>query len=378
MQKLVIIGANEFQQPLIQRANALGYETHVFAWADGAVAAKDAAFFYPISITEKEEIYKICEEIEPAGVLTAGSDLATVTVSYLAEKMDLKANSMKCVSVATNKYEMRKAFRQAGVPTPLFCEVDDNTDLSELQNLSFPVIVKPTDRSGSRGITKVENATDLQSAIKKAVDNSFEKKAIVEEYIDGDEYSCESISFQGEHTVLAITKKFTTGSPNFIETGHLQPAGLSEALTHEVKQQVVKALDALYVEYGASHAEFKITSSGQVRIIEIGARMGGDCIGSHLVELSTGYDYLKMIIDVAVGNKPEINNQIHQKYAAIRFIFNQEDLDLFNHYKDTALMKLQSEVIQLVDHEITDSSSRYGFFIVSSEQYDEIKDVLPV
>ena len=90
MKKIVIIGANDFQRPLIQKAHEMGYETHVFAWREGATGAKDADYFYEISITEKEKILKICQQISPQAVTTIGSDLANITVQYLAEKLGVE------------------------------------------------------------------------------------------------------------------------------------------------------------------------------------------------------------------------------------------------------------------------------------------------
>ena len=110
MKKIVIIGANNFQMPLIKKVKKLGYETHVFAWKEGAVGAKYADYFYPISIVEKDEILEKCKEIKPDAVLSVASDLATITVNYLAEKLGLIGNSLECTRISTNKFNMRKAF----------------------------------------------------------------------------------------------------------------------------------------------------------------------------------------------------------------------------------------------------------------------------
>ena len=281
MKKIVIIGANNFQMPLIKKAKQLGYETHVFAWADGAVGAEFADYFYPISIIEKEKILEKCREIKPDAVTSVASDLATLTVNYLAERLGLAGNSLECTKVSTNKYEMRKAFQENGVAVPKFFEISDINDFAKIKEMKAPIIVKPTDRSGSRSITKIEDFCDeekLKNAIREAIEVSFEKKAIVEEYIDGDEFSAEGITYNGEHAILTITRKQTTGAPHFIETGHTEPAGLSDEMQKKVKKEVIAGLNSLKIENSASHAEFKITPEGEVKIIEIGARMGGDCI----------------------------------------------------------------------------------------------------
>ena len=374
MKKLAIIGANDFQNPLILKAKELGYETHVFAWKDGSIGEKTADYFYPISIIEKEQILEKCKEIGIDGITTIASDLATVTVNYVAKEMNLPGNSLICNKKSTNKYEMRKAFANNGIPTIKFQKVSSVDDIDSLPEMTYPLIVKPTDRSGSRAITKIYKKEDLKDAILKAIDNSFEKKAIVEEYIEGKEYSCEGITFNGKHRFLTITEKRTTGAPHFIETGHIEPANLSEDMKKKVYSELEKALTALEITNSATHSEFKITPNGEIRVIEIGARMGGDCIGSDLVQISTGYDYIKMVIDVALGKEPSFEKISEPKISAIKFIFNQKDLDDFEKAKKEIPNNIyrHSEIQEIGSHEVVDSSTRFGFYILSANDFKEI------
>lgn len=378
MKRIIIIGANEFQNPLILKAKELGYETHVFAWSDGAVGEKSADFFYPISIVEKEKILEECRKIKPDAVVSIASDLAIITVNYLAKNLGLICNSEHSVLISTNKYEMRKSFRTAGIPIPAFCEVGEETSLEEITGLRFPVIVKPTDRSGSRGITKVDSEKKLKVALESALEYSFEKKAMVEEYLEGDEYSCECISYQGKHYCLAVTKKFTTGSPHFIETGHMEPSGLNEEKIGRIKKQIFRALDALEIQNGASHSEFKIDQDGEIKIIEVGARMGGDCIGSDLVQISTGYDFLKMTIQVALGEAPDIVKGSDERVAIVKFIFSKKDMEhlLFLKQKYPEKIYFISDMQMSDEHKIEDSSSRYGFYILACDSQEEAERLI--
>ena len=150
------------------------------------------------------------------GICSIASDLASITVNYVAEKLGLTCNPTSITKQCTNKYEMRKKMKAGGVKTPLFIKVKQDCNVSNIR-MNFPAIVKPTDRSGSRGITKVYSMGELESAIRYATKDSFSKEAIIEEYIGGNEYSCECISYKGKHYCLAFTKKYTTGAPNFIE-----------------------------------------------------------------------------------------------------------------------------------------------------------------
>ncbi|MCD8362462.1 MAG: ATP-grasp domain-containing protein [Lachnospiraceae bacterium] len=365
MRKIVIIGANDFQNQLIRKAKEMGFETHVFAWQDGSIGERTADHFYPVSIVEIDEIIKKCREIQPDAVATIASDLANITVSHVAAALGLPGNSPECIELSTNKFAMRGAFRRAGLPVPAFYRVDHAVD--ELYGMKLPLIVKPTDRSGSRAITKINDFAELPAAIEHAVEQSFEKQAIVEEYIEGDEYSYEAISYQGKHTNLAVTKKFTTGAPHFIETGHLEPSGLSDAVLEKVHEVMFAALDALKITDGASHGEFKVTPDGEIRLIEIGSRMGGDCIGSDLVPLSTGYDFMEMVIDVACGRAPRLVRKSAPRQARITFLFTEDDVAEMKRYAAAHPNEIYriSELDMSHAGSVTDSSTRIGYYITT-------------
>lgn len=373
-ERLAIIGANDFQNQLILKAKKMGYETHVFAWQCGDVGEKTADYFYPISIVEKEKILDVCRQIKPAGIVSIASDLASITVNFIAEQLGLVGNGMKCTQVSTNKHLMRQVFEAYDLPSPKSTLVTAGAD-STFSTFHYPLIVKPTDRSGSRGIFKVDSKCQLTTAIKRAQKESFEQKVLVEEYVHGNEYSVEYISWKGKHHFLAITKKYTTGAPYFIETGHIQPAyDLSSETEQELKKLVPRILDALGIQYGASHTEVKIDKTGKIKIIETGARMGGDCIGSDLVYLSTGYDFVKMVIDVACGKPPDLTPKRQAQCAAVRFIFSQDDLNnlAWIQQKHSDLLCRVSELEALDHRVIGDSSSRYGYYLISSTNTNDI------
>lgn len=363
---LAIIGASYLQLPLIEKAKEMGFVTHVFAWAANDVGEKVADFFYPISIIEKEQILKKCKEINICGICSIASDTAVITVNYVAEKMRLSGNSIASTNKCTNKYIMRKAFKNHNDPSPKSILIDENTMLETLE-LEYPIIVKPTDRSGSRGIYKLESSEGLKTAVSKAMKEGFESKALIEEYVAGQEYSVEYISYKGVHHFLALTYKFTTGSPCFIETGHLEPALVEDSTLDKIKNVVSHALDTLEIKNGASHTEIKIDEKGIIKIIEIGARMGGDCIGSDLVRYSTGYDFVKMVIQVACGQEPSFEKVCTPLKVESKFIISQEDVEQYR--KD----KAEGLVLKTVDYHpenigyTTDSSNRAGCYIRMSK-----------
>lgn len=379
MKKLAIIGASYLQEPLIRKAKAMGVETHVFAWAANDVGEKIADRFYPISIVEKDRILEACREIRIDGICSIASDLAMLTVNYVADRMGLIGNSPAATEKSTNKHQMRLAFEKGGDPSPRSVEVDEATDLSTLA-LDYPVIVKPTDRSGSRGIFKLNDASGLAEAVRGAIEQSFEKKALVEEFVQGQEYSVEFVSFGGVHRFLAMTKKYTTNAPHFIETGHLQPTPVDSACLKRVQDVVSHALDTLGIRNGASHSEVKIDGSGKIRIIEIGGRMGGDFIGSDLVELSTGYDFVGAVIQIALGEEPKGLNDPPVSpigASAVRFIFSNEDIEVLNRLrKEHPEYLVMSEVHPCVGA-VTDSSNRFGYFLMRADTKEKLIPYLP-
>ena len=377
MKKIVVIGANDFQNQLILKAKARGFETHVFAWECGDVGEKTADHFYPISIVEKEAILEECRKIQPDGVVSIASDLASLTVNYVAEELGLTGNGMQSALISTNKHLMRHAFEENGLPSPKSIQVEADGEW-DLSGFSWPVIVKPTDRSGSRGIFLIKSPDQLREAVQSACEESFEKKALIEEFAGGEEFSVEYVSFAGEHHFLTVTRKFTTGAPRFIEIGHLEPSGLSEEMIRRIQEIVPRALDALGIRYGASHSELKIDREGKIRLIEIGGRMGGDCIGSDLVYLSTGFDFVNAVIDIACGNPPSLAPTGPAGHAAVRFLFSQKDLEnlewVKKHHGD--VIYRISDIERIDDRVIKDSSTRYGYYLMRSEDRSLIEEIM--
>lgn len=371
--KLAIIGASYLQLPLVKKAKNMDIETVCFAWEEGAVCKDIADRFYPISIIEKEEILKKCKEIGIDGITTIASDIAVVTVNYVASHMGLRSNPDEYSERTTNKYKMRLCFMDNGVPSPKFTLVD-NENHYQITGFKFPLIVKPTDRSGSRGVEKVLDPVQLEEAIIRARKESFENKAIIEEYVTGREISVESISYEGKHFILQITDKVTTGAPFFVELEHHQPSSLPEEIKMRIKDIVLHALDALHIRYGASHSELKITEDGDIRVIEIGARMGGDFIGSDLVKLSTGYDFLKGVIEVALGDFHEPIFTEH-KYSGVFFLSEETKylLPVIEKWKNYSEI-VEAEITNPSLRKIECSGDRSGYLIYQStkrEKYEE-------
>ena len=214
---------------------------------------------------------------------------------------------------------------------------------------------------------KIEHPKQLKDAVARSQTESFSGEAIVEEFVQGREVSVESISWEGKHYILAITDKVTTGKPYFVELEHHQPTTLNPSVQEKINIETHKALTAVGVRYGAGHSEFIITDTNEVYAVEVGARMGGDFIGSDLVYLSTGYDFLKGVIDVALGKfeEPEFR---WNKHSGICFLSKEtEYLKKIIENCDNFPGIVTSEIVHTDLKHVECSSDRSGYLIYQSD-----------
>ena len=369
---IAIIGASYLQEPLALKAKEMGLYTLCFAWADGAVCKGLVDEFYPISIVEKEQILAICQEKHIDGICTIASDVAAPTVAYVANKMGLVGNDYDAAVRANNKFAMREAFMKADVPCPLYKMVDNaQCTMHDFQGMTLPLIVKPTDRSGSLGVTKVETWSQLPSALSSALEVSFKHEAMVEEFIEGREISVEFISYQGKHYPLQITDKVTTEAPHFVELEHHQPSTLSKEMYDKIYAITDRALTALGLTDGASHSEYRITKDGRIAVMEIGGRMGGDFIGSNLVRFSTGYDFVKGVIEVALGNF-ETPQLLESHKSGVYFLCEETKVllpkiqDVIVH-PDNHPEVYKAEITDTELRKVTCSADRSGYMIYQND-----------
>ncbi|MEG1965816.1 MAG: ATP-grasp domain-containing protein, partial [Oscillospiraceae bacterium] len=194
---------------------------------------------------------------------------------------------------------------------------------------------------------------------------------IVEEFMDGEEISVETLSIDGKCHIIQITDKLTTGTPHFVEMGHSQPTHHSQEMVAKINKITNEANYAVGIKNGPSHTEIIITKEGP-KIVELGARLGGDCITTHLVPLSTGVDMVKCCIEIALGETPDIRSKWN-KGAAIRYF--KQHAGVVNSIEGIDVAKRmvgvnQISIIHNVGEKITEidsSGSRLGFVIANGE-----------
>lgn len=364
--KIAILGASEPHLPLYLKAKEMGLETYCIAWKENAYCKDYADHFCDISITDKEVITQICINEHINGIISNALEIAVPTMAYVCEKCGYNGISFDAALCATNKKMMRTRILELNaVPQPKFHVFNHGNFSSEV----FPLIIKPTDSSCSNGVSKVSSKEEFSEAIERALLVSSNHEVLVEEYIEGREVSVESISYHGQHHILTITDKETTGAPYFVEIAHHQPSNLPNDIQDKIKIYVIRILNALNIVNGASHAEFKIDIKGNIYFIEIGARGGGDFISYELVKLSTGYDFVKGMIEVALNifHEPHLD---YNKYSGVYFL-SQETSYIMDFIKRNNKQKWVVDYRIDMDkplQSLTKSQDRSGYIIYQADR----------
>ena len=324
MQKrLLILAAGILQVPVIKKAKEMGI--YVIA-ADGdpnAVGLKYADKAIVVNITSEEDVLKVAREEHIDGVIHPCSEVSMNVMGRLNDELGLSGISREQAIRATNKHLMREAFEQGNAPSPKSILTENVEDAWEhlLNDFSTDGILKPSRNSGSRGIAKVTRNMDKDDFLKAynvALNESRDKSVLIEQFIEGPEFSIEIIVWNGEVNVLTVTDKKTTGAPHFVELGHSQPSCFSANDVATLKAAAVAGVKALGVNNCACHAEAKLMD-GKAYLMEIGARLGGDFISTELTHLSTGVDMVAAAINVALGIEPDLNPKETPKGVCIRY-----------------------------------------------------------
>jgi len=317
MKKILIIGAGFLQDFVIRKAKSMGYVTLAVDADPNAIGFAHADEYKVINIVDEKACLDYAKEQNVDGVLTAATDYGVLTASYIAEQLNLPGLNYEAAKTIKNKYLVRKCLYEHKVDdTEQAYEISADTNISVLkEKLTYPVMVKPCDGSGSRGASRVDTKEQLEQACAQAMDSSITNRAEIESFIVGKEYGAESLVVNGEVNVLAIMKKHMTKHPYYAELGHAIPTDLPIDVEQRAKECVKKAIQALNINFGSVNMDMIITAEGKIYIVDIGARMGGNLIGSHIVPYGTGIDYMGNMIKNAVGDKVDLSVNEHSAVA---------------------------------------------------------------
>ena len=323
MKKLMVLAAGLLQIPVIKKAREMGY--YVIAVDDDpnapGMALADKAIV-PDGLMDEEKLVPIAKEEHIDGVIHPCSEVAMNVMGRINDEMGLNGVSKETAIRATNKHLMREAFERYGAPSPKsYCTDKVEEGYKLFLSIGGKAILKPSRNSGSRGIAEIEPGLTYDEFVplfERSKSESRDASVMIEQFVEGPEFSVEIIVWNKKVYVLQITDKKTTEAPYFVELGHNQPSLFPEPIVEAVKRAAVMGVKALEVNNCACHAEVKV-QDGQAYIMEIGARLGGDFISTELTHLSTGIDMVAAAIDVALGIEPNLEPIAETQGVAIRY-----------------------------------------------------------
>jgi biotin carboxylase len=317
---IMIFGAGINQLELIKAARELGVTSVVVDPAGSPPGKSLADYFYQVDGKDYKTTRSLAIKHNIDGIVTGQMEKPMRLMSILAEELNLIFHRPEILEKALNKWLMKQDLIAKKVPcaTGKIYRTFEAISEESLSKLKFPLIIKPKDAFSSRGVFKVDNISQIFDHIDETRSYSSDGDILIEEFMQGKEYSIETITYCGETTIIQFTEKFITPYPNTVELGHLQPAELTFEEREEISKIVIQGINALGIDNSAAHSEVIYTIEGP-KIVEIGARLGGDFISSYLTTTSTGISMDKAAIQVALGLKPDLV-PIKNQYSCIKYL----------------------------------------------------------
>lgn len=373
---VLIFGVGHLQKSIINRAKLMGLYTVGIDPAKDATCKDEVDAFEVVPGQDFERHCAVVEKFGIDAIVTAATDKPLVMMARIAEKYGFSFFSVETALWSTDKFQMKQRFIEGGVPCAKGRLVKS---ASEVQDFEFPVIVKPRDNSGSRGVKLCRNKEELEESIDEALEVSHLDTVLVEELIDGPEYSIESLHHDGKNEIIQFTEKKTTEFPYNVELGHIQPANISEENKRKIDDIIDKIGNTLHYENCPSHTELKINDRG-IFVIETSPRLGGDYITSTLTPLSTGVNMEDELLLISLGEQVTPKPQPIQ-YSGVRFFAYKEGC-VIKHVPSEVFVKDWPHVVDFSFtlnegekvNRITSSLNRYGHMILQAGNRDAIEE----
>lgn len=360
MKRLLVLAAGILQVPVIRKAREKGYYVIAADGDDRAVGLSMADKAIVANIMSEEEMLEVARREHIDGVIHPCSEVAMNVMGRINDELHLCGISKEMAIRATNKHLMREAFERGKAPSPKSLMTRDEEDAWRLFDEQFTTdaILKPSRNSGSRGIAKVQKGSidkdEFLLLYRRALEESRDHSVLIEQFIEGPEFSVEAIVWQGKPHILTVTDKKTTGAPYFVELGHNQPSVYPQEIQKKLMDGAVAGIKALGLNNCACHCELKLQDD-EVFLMEIGARLGGDFISTELTHLSTGVDMVAAAINVALGVEPCLEPTEEKQGVCIRYFTP----------KPGRLLQIQNDDVLKDEH------------VYSSEIYCRPGDIIP-
>ncbi|MDA3900131.1 MAG: alpha-hydroxy-acid oxidizing protein [Spirochaetes bacterium] len=323
---ILVIGGGLLQLPLIKKGKEMGLLVIVTDYNPDVLGLQYADIPLVMSTRDVEGSVRIAKrqhELTPiSGVVTCGTD-ASMTVAAVANALGLPGIKFEDAEAATNKIKMRTRFKNQGVPSPDFCSVWSLIEAkTACKKLGLPLVIKPSDNMGARGVRFIDDMNDISDAFHAAKNASPSGELIMEKYMIGPELSIDAVVFDGEVTFTGIADRIIEDLPYFIEKGHTMPSHLDPDVIEEARRVMKLGIKALGINHGFAKGDIKVTPDG-VKIGELAARLSGGFMSTHTFPYATGVDLMKAAIEISLGQEPGNLEPVLNKVSIERAIITE-------------------------------------------------------
>ena len=379
MKKIMILGAGIYQVPLIKKARELGIYTIVVSIPGNYPGFEYADKVYYENTTDYDKILELARGEQIDGIVTAGTDVAVITIGKVCDALGLKGLSFEAAQIASDKMKMKEQYEKFGVRTAKFRYVSLNLeDIKEkTAELAYPLIFKAVDSSGSRGIIRVDNEERFEKALQVVSEVTKKDYFIIEEFLKGDEFGAQAFIYNGEIQFIMPHGDYVFHGNTGVPIGHWAPFELSDEIVKDAKEELKKAAVAMKLDNCAINADF-ILYKGKTYVLELGGRSGATCL-AEMVSLYYGFDYYEKIIRASLGEDVTFESNGGTANAAMLLSSNKTGkiAKIENRNSDDHIVEVQ------YDYEIGDQvrqfqvgPDRIGHVIVKGETVEQAKETL--
>ncbi len=378
MKTVLIVGAGVAQKEGVLRAREMGYRVVA---TDGAIDAPGlmvADDFRVIDVKDISAHIALAEELNIDGVLSIATDVSLPTVQAVREHFNFPGLSLKPMLVGLDKQKQRDLCKQHGLLQPAYCVASDLSEVNELATtFDYPMIVKPVDNAGSRGVALVESPVDLQEMASRAFEYSDSGKVLLEAFVEGKELTVEGFSVDGVHHILAVSEKHKPKESPCVAIELAYPADLTTAERAAVEALMVNVYNAAGVDNSPTHAEVILTSDGPF-FLEMGCRGGGFYVFTRTVEAASGYDIVGNWLRLAAGDLIEPVTA-RDRGVVLRFMVGTPGILKAVHGVESAAAMDGVDLgcfhaVGDVVPEFTNDGSRTGWMIVRGQDLKQAKE----
>lgn len=308
MKRLMLLGGNRYQLPVIEAAHKLGCYVITCDFLPDNIAHKYSDEYCNVSIIDNEAVLEAAKRLKVDGIMSFGCDPGVVPAAYVAEKLGLPSvGSYEAVSILQNKGKFREFLSDNGFNVPTAKQYKDkNEAMQDIDIYHWPVIVKPTDSAGSKGVSRVDDPKDLSSAIDYAIEKSFSNEFIIEDFLEkvGCSSDTDSFSIDGELKFISFNaQRFDIEASNpYAPAAFSWPSTMSKEHESELSSELQRMINLLGLRSSIYNIETRECVDGKAYIMECSPRGGGNRL-AEMIRYATGIDLIKAAVQAALGEE---------------------------------------------------------------------------